>query len=491
MILLTALLSPASAAGLDLLEVAGPWGTPVATDATALWWNPAGLAAGHGTRFIVEMAPTFATVNINRQNPNYVHDPNGFGPAEADYGGTAQYKTQAFVPYVGVASDLGQPGLGVGFGLAVPHGKSAAGAVDQVTHHHLVEGGNQALYLQVAAAYEIADVVSIGFTGAYVSSTYTSNLFSETGTALNEGLKESFDQTETFYSDTVVEDDRYASHVISEDLKDSALTFGASVHVKASDKVSIAATYRHGLRVDHTGASQINFNCPSTDDIFGRAGAQIQGICDAQLGAQQTVGYNLPGRVHGGVAVRPVDGLRLEAMGGYVFWSAFTDYEIDITVDPDTVPKDDPGARQETAAVVSQSKLWARDAQNAFWAGIDAKVDVHERVTLGARALYDNAAVPTQVLGPNNYDANTLALTGLVAVRPVKELEIGLSATQYIAATRTVTDSAWGVTMYENKKPGRYFYPQMNGTFASSITRIGIAVRGQFDHGKSKPVPEE
>ncbi|MEZ4317262.1 MAG: outer membrane protein transport protein [Myxococcota bacterium] len=477
----------ASAGGLDLLEVGGAWGTPTTTDATGLWWNPAGLGAGHGTRFTFEIAPTFATVDIDRTNPNYVHDPDAFGPADYDYGGQAQYRTVAPVPFLGVVSDFGQPGLGLGFGLAVPHAKGVSGDPDQVTHHHLIDGGNQALYLMVAGAYEIQDIVSIGLTGAYVSSSYHSDLLSETGTALNEGLKENFDSQDTFYSDTMIEDTRYTSHVVSDTLTDSALTFGAGIHVKASDQVSLAATYRHGFRVDHTGTATLDFDCPSTDDIFGRAGAQIQGICDADLTARMQVGYNLPSRIHGGIVVTPKPGIRLEGMGGYVFWNVFTDYDIKIDVDADSVPKDQPEQREETAALVSQEKQWARDNKNAFWFGVDGKFDVHEYVMIGGRVLYDKAAVPTQVLGPNNYDANTVAVTGLVVGKITKNFQVGLSGTQYIAQKREVTDSAWGITMYDNKKEVRYFYPSMNGTFASSITRIGISVRGQFDHGRSKP----
>lgn len=488
LILLTALLSTASAAGLDLLEVGGAWGTPGTTDATALWWNPAGLAAGHGTRFTLEAAPTFATVNINRTNPNYAYDPNGFGPEEYDYGGLSQYKTTAVVPYLGVVSDFGLDGLGIGIGLAVPQGKSAAGSAEAPTRYHLIEGGNQALYLMAGGAYEIKDRVSFGFTGAYVDSSYASDLYSEAGTALNDGLKESFDRSDSFYSDTMIEDDRYASRVSTDgDLKGSAITFGAGVRVKAHEKVAIAVAYRHGLRVDNRGTAKLDFSCPSTDDIFGRAGAQIQGICDADLTAQMTVGYNLPGRVQAGVVVTPTDKVRLEAMGGYVFWSVFKDYEIDIAVDPASVPKDTPEQRADTAALISQTKTWARDQQNSFWFGIDGKFDVHERVMLGGRVLYDKAAVPTDVLSPNNYDANTVSLTGLIVGKVLPQLQIGLSATQYIAQTREVTNSAFGVTMAEDKKDVRYFYPSMNGTFGSSITRIGISLRGQFDHGKSKP----
>jgi long-subunit fatty acid transport protein len=488
-IVLLGALSGAHASSLDLIEVGGAWGSPGATDATAVWWNPAGLAAGRGTRYTLEVAPTFATVTMNRTNPGYARDPNNdnaFGPDEADYGGLGQYKRTAVVPYVGIASDFGQKGLGIGLALAVPHGRGAAGAPDQVTRYHLVEGGNQAIYALVSGAYQFEEKVAIGVSGAFVDSSYTSNLFTETGTALNDGIKEQLNSDDDFYADTMLEDPDYSAHVVTDgQLKDTAITFGAGIHVQPNDKVAFALAYRHGLRVDHEGTATLTFGCPSTDDFLGRFGAESQGICNSVLGARQTVGYDLPKRVHGSIVVTPKDGVRLEAMGGWVGWSVFQDYEIGIIVDPETVPLDDPDAQEETAGLVSQQKLWARDNRDSFWLAADGKFDVHERVLIGARILYDKAAVPTETLSTNNYDANTVSLTGLVVGKVAPGLEIGLSATQYIASQRVNEFSSFGLTMYENRKDARYFYPSMNGTYTSSITRIGVSLRGAFDHGKA------
>ena len=56
----------AHAANVDNLEIGGLWGSPGATDATALWWNPAGLAADTGTRVHLEGAPTLAGIKYDR-----------------------------------------------------------------------------------------------------------------------------------------------------------------------------------------------------------------------------------------------------------------------------------------------------------------------------------------------------------------------------------------------------------------------------------------
>ena len=43
----------AGAASLDLLEVGGAFGTPAATNPTAIWWDPAGIAVHGGTQVYV------------------------------------------------------------------------------------------------------------------------------------------------------------------------------------------------------------------------------------------------------------------------------------------------------------------------------------------------------------------------------------------------------------------------------------------------------
>lgn len=485
MIVLLGALGSASASGLDLLEVGGPFGSPGATDATAVWWNPAGLAAGRGTRYTLEVAPTFATVKMLRDNPDYRRDPNNanaIGPESADYGGLSTFNRTAIVPYLGIASDFGQKGLGLGMALAVPHGRGASGAVDQPARYHLVDGGNQAIYALVSASYQIADRLSIGLSGAYVASSYSSNLFTEAGTALNDGLKDQLNRDQDFYADTMLEDPNYATHVVTEgQLRDQTATFGAGLHLQAHEKVAISLAYRHGLRVDHEGTATLAFGCPPTTDTFGRLGAEVNGICNSTLNARQTVGYNLPARVHGAVVFEPEPGVRLEAMGGWVGWSVFTDYDIGIQVDPDSVAKDSPEVREAIAAQVSQDKQWARDNQNSWWVGFDGKFDVHERVLVGGRVLYDRAAVPTDTLSTNNYDANTVSLSGLVVGRIAPGLELGLSLTQYVAQRRETQTSKFGVTMYENRREERYFYPAMNGVYTSSITRLGLSVRGTLD----------
>ena len=98
--LLLLLAQPVFASSLDNLEVGGLFGTPNSDDPTALWWNPAGLATGEGTRFHFEGAPTFANMNFDR--------------SDEFNGGLDKYQLFAVVPYGGLATDFGVKNLGFG-----------------------------------------------------------------------------------------------------------------------------------------------------------------------------------------------------------------------------------------------------------------------------------------------------------------------------------------------------------------------------------------
>ncbi|HNH47663.1 MAG TPA: hypothetical protein PKY30_11520, partial [Myxococcota bacterium] len=105
MILLLSLLPSSIAASLDNLEIGGPWGSPTATDGSAAWWNPGSVAAGKGTRLLLEGAPTFATISFDRADPA---------------GGEDKLSLVGAVPFVGLATDAGVKGLGLSLTLAVP-----------------------------------------------------------------------------------------------------------------------------------------------------------------------------------------------------------------------------------------------------------------------------------------------------------------------------------------------------------------------------------
>jgi long-subunit fatty acid transport protein len=493
-LLLTALLSTlAQAASLDLVEVGGLWGTPGATDATAVYWNPAGLAVGGGTSFVVEGAPTFATVTWDRPAPDYGaidRDADGVPDGETyDYGGTQELKFSAVVPFIGASSDFGVKNLGVGAAFYIPYARSGTSQdPDGFGRYQIREGGITTLQGTLAAAYDLADKVSVGAGVSVYHNIWDVSVDTEAVTALRDATAELLGNDPIYWQDADTENPGYATTLDFDALNDTGVTFNAGLVLHPKERWSLAVSYVHGAKLVNTGTVDLTFQCPPATDTFGTLGAQLYGLCDDQgngatMQGDASVGYQLPGRVQGGFVVLPAPRLRLELMGAFVMWSAFSDYEITTTVAPDQVSflEGNADGQAETADLVSQDRQWARDNRDTFWVGVDAKGRVHKRVTVGGRVLFDHSAIPSSAVSTNNLDADTLSLSGLGVVHATRQLGIGLSYGYQAMFTRTVTDSAFALDMQpDQRNEDRYFWPIANGTYGGGIHRIGVSLKGQF-----------
>ncbi|MCB9777044.1 MAG: outer membrane protein transport protein [Alphaproteobacteria bacterium] len=451
----------ARAASLDNLEMGGLWGTPAATDGTALWWNPAGVAAGQGTRITIEGAPTFATIDIERAAP---------------HGGPDTVRLEGVVPYAGAVSDFGVDGLGVGIGFGVPYVRG--GAQDPEggpVRYHLREGRIEAIDIMVAAGWEFSDMVAVGAAVHYLKSGWSARVDQELMVDLAHEI-EALDQ-DPGYTDDDLENPDYAATLDFQHLHDDAVSFSAGLRVKPVETVAISVAYVHGAKVDNQGEVSLEFGCPPEEDLLGRFGAQSRGLCYSAADGRASVAYALPARVHGGVQVRPTEQLAVEAMGGVVFWKVHDDYIITVS----DITGRDAELPAESVALIERTQAWARDNQTSFWLGLDAKGTLAERFTIGGRLMLDKAAVPSKALIANNFDTDSVITGVLFAVRPVDVVEIGVSWSHYFLQTRDVTDSAFAMTLDpEAAAAERYFYPHGNGSYGGSIDRFGISGQVRF-----------
>jgi|GEM_PF-1743568 len=448
----------AQAASLDNLEMGGPWGTPAATDATAVWWSPAGLAMGHGTRVLIEGAPTFAVINVDRSDP---------------HGGPDQIRLQGAVPFAGVATDLGLHGLGVGVGVGAPYVRGGTETPDLgPVRYQLRDGSIQTAAIMMGAGYAWKDKVAVG-AGLHVLHNTWSALLDK------DNLPDLADQINAMgqdpgYTDADLENADYGAALDFQGLSDWAVSWSAGLQLRPLEPVTVSLTWIQGFHVDNTGPVDIAFGCPPQSDTLGRFGAESFGICDSAVHANAVVGYDLPSRLHGGIQVKPTPELSLEAMGGVVFWSAFQDYAISIQA----VAANNPELPEDTLPLVQRDQAWARDNHDTFWAGLDAKGTLADRFTLGGRMIYDATAIPSSALSANNYDANTVIMGGMLAVRVVKQVQLGASWSHYFLASRTVTDSAFSMSLDPALRPEtRYDYPQSNGSYSGRVDRLGITAR--------------
>ncbi|MBX2800024.1 MAG: outer membrane protein transport protein [Myxococcales bacterium] len=496
--LIVTLVSVAHGGSLDLLEVGGVWGSPGATNPTAVWFNPASLAAGDGHRALVEVAPTFGAVTAARTNPEYGPvDPSLFDEAGApdtyDYSGTDRLAFTGVVPFVGIASDLGIDGLGVGAALYVPIAKGGKlDDFDGANRFALRDGSIQHIYTTLAASYQLADRLSLGASGSLITSRYYADTDATIYADIAAGQADANGGViPDTYQDGYAEDPAYTTGSVF-DLSDTAFTFGVGAHLVAvEDLLSLSLSYNHGARLANTGDLTLSFACPPTYDTLSRAAAEEIGTCNPAndegtvVTGDGGIAYRLPGRIHLGAVITPMERLRLEAMGGYVFWSVFDNYDVTTLVAP-TEFQDlarSPGTAAEAARLATQDRQWARDNRDTFWLALDGKVQVLDPLIVGARVTYDRAAVPDAMVSANNYDANNVILAGMVDVTPVAPISVSLSFSHHFLAQRTVTDSPFGVGADLSAAETRLFYPSANGTYTGAISRIGIALRGRLGSG--------
>ncbi len=471
MLALLALLGTAGAASLDAVEVGGPWGTVLSDEPTALWWNPAGIASAGGTQLLIEAAPTWGSVQFERGNPN---------------GGADPLTSGGVVPFGGITSDLTVKGLGVGMAMAAPVARPGR----EVTpggagSYHLRSGEITKIHGIVGAAYEYKGIFALGATVQLVSSTWAAEIdydgLPDIVDELTElGIQE-VDGLDIDYTDEDLESDDYRVTLEFDHLKDTTVTWSLGARVQPLEQLAFGFAYVAPYRVDNTGDTRLRFGCPSQDDVVGRYGLESFGLCDADgggrtLDASGIIGYDLPARFHFGVMGKPIESLRLELFGAYITWSRFTDFDITIEDIAEKNTFDTALQKERTPALTQQKRQWARDNVNTFLLALDTKYTISPMWLVGARVTYDKSAIPDPVLSTNNYDANLFILMAHAAVNPVPPLRIGLSFSEYLASVRQVEDSAFGMTLDPaTRKPDRYNYPQMRGTYGSSVHRVGLS----------------
>ncbi|MFT5679439.1 MAG: long-subunit fatty acid transport protein [Myxococcota bacterium] len=458
----------ASAASLDNIEVGGSWGSPTAENPTAAWWNPAGLSSG-GHRILIEAAPTFGGLQFDRDEP---------------HGGPDSIEAAGVVPFAGFSTDFGVKGLGFGGALTVPtiRGGESIYNTDEETRgsgtYHLRYGDIRAVNLILGASYRFQDLVAVGASVHAVNSSWSAIIDNDTMPDLYDEIQNLGQIPDpTIYNDENLENEEYATVLDLGPLEATKWTWGAGIQASPIEMVDIGIAYVAPVDLRHEGETTLYFSCPPQLDVAGRFGAESFGICDTTVEADAAISYTLPGRINAGVAVTPIDALRVEVMGGYVMWSAFKDFRVEVY----NVAEKNPDMKEDTAELITQDRKWARDNQNSWFGGLDLKARPTERWTVGGRLLYDTAAVPDVAMAPNNGDADTFMLSGLVAFQAMKPLTIGLSGSRYFSEERTITDSGFSMSLDEDARPeDRWNYPHGNGTYNVSLTRIGISVLSEF-----------
>lgn len=188
----TALCSTALASGFLTARFGGEHGHPTTDSPSAMYYNPAGLALGRGTRLNLDGTFAWIAAGYERTEGSDIRIlPDGQAgsgtPASAvdRNAGKNSLLNFAAAPFLGVVSDFGIEGLGVGLGAYVPFGGASTwdqvskfdgdpdypGAVDGAQRWWSIEGTLRSLYATAAGAYKIPSTrLSLGLSFNYIMS---------------------------------------------------------------------------------------------------------------------------------------------------------------------------------------------------------------------------------------------------------------------------------------------------------------------------------
>lgn len=349
---------------------------------------------------------------------------------------------------------------------------------------HLLDALILAPHMSLAVSYKPVKSFGFGVTGHYIYSSYTSRLDRSLLTDIADAI---VDQLPTanqadLYEPSQFEDPNYLTRTDFGPLVGHGGAVTVGIFVKPVDILTISTSFYSGANISNRGDMRFEFGCPDQDeDPIGRFGAEREGLCDARMSGTGANTYTYPMRLNLGVAVQATPATRLELMGGWVRWSQFTDFNID--VDDESLVSENTEISDLTRESVTAPLKFARANRDNFWVMLNGRFDVHQLVTIRARTGFDYAAVPTEMLSPNNADFHTIKVGAGLDIRLGRDspMHLGLSFIEDIALARTNTDSAFGVALDpDDRNEQRFDYPSMNGRFTGQIHRAGLSISGEW-----------
>lgn len=475
---LTAL--PAHAGSLDRLEVGGLEGTVAGTNPSAVWWNPAMMSEAEGTDVLLELGLNIGGQRITRQDE--------FFPGEEYYGALSP------LPFIGVRTDAGVRGLGIGFGIEVPYARGGTADSEKAGERgplgtSLVDALILAAHVSGGVSYSPVKQFGFGVTGHYIFSSYRSVTDASTLPDLADTIIAEapfLGSQENLYDRSQLEDPDYLTRTEFGALRGHGGAVTVGLFVKPIDQLTISASWYSGARIVHRGAMRFTMGCPPQTDIIGRLGTEREGLCDARVSGTGSNTYTYPMRLNLGIALQATPNARIELMGGWVNWKRFTEYYFRFN---DDLTSENTELTELGAANLSGDRIMARDNVNNFWIAVDGQFDLSDIVKLRARAAFDKSAIPNTVLAPNNADFDTIKLGIGADFRLGRESKfyIGVSFLEEIWLARTNTENIFRLELDPEKRPAaRYHYPTMNGEYRGALHRPALSFGGSFPGKKAR-----
>lgn len=459
----------AQAGGFASARFGGEHGNPTTDNATAIYYNPAGLALGSGTRIFVEGLIAYRNASYKRPEGAIDHLQDGVaGTPTADANtnaGTAKLSNVITSPFVGVVTDFGVKNLGVGIGVFAPFGGQASwdkndaykdsvdypGAVDGVQRWATMDGTIKEVYLSTGLAYRLP--------GPRISFGVTASVISESVTTIRARVGNGTDDLVGSAGD--IQEGRSLVDV-------SGITFGAGAGImwEAIDDLHIGLSYQ----------SQPGFGeTTQSGDLTQKIGAAAAGTSDLDFLQE------LPDVFRFGVRHKLNPNLELRFSADYTRWSVLENQCLVDGNDPnancalDSNGEIVPGV--SSGVIVSIPRYW----EDTYGARLGASYWLSEATELAGGLSYDSSAVPDEMIDPTFIDMDKMIATLGGRFRLNKNIQLNASYTHVFYFTRTV-DVRERDAMGDAIAPltGVSRVPDHGGTYKQMIGLLNLGAEYQF-----------
>lgn len=437
---ITSLPSVAAASGISSARFGGEHGHPTTDNATAIYYNPAGIALSKGTHIFVDgtMALRWASYDRPAIVPEVINSQSSVDLAPGANSGKATLFNAIMAPFFGVTSDFGTDFVYGGLAAYFPFGGSAVwdknptyqdsdlapGAVDGVQRWYSIDGTIRSMYLTGAIGFNIRKIgLSLGASASAIRSEVvtirarntdgTDDVVSPDG-SLKEGRS---------YIDVNGWQGGFALGAVYDVLNKGFLWLGVSY----TSQPNVAG----GMELEGT-----------LDNVFALGEPSRSSVHLTQT---------MPDIVRFGVRWKPTDKSELRLFGDYTRWSVFDKQcVLDITVEGRNCDfantgsaLDDPenfGEQGTTAGVAQHLPRFWRDAGGvrvggSYW----FLPQLETYVGLG----YDSTAVPLETMDPALIDSHKMTLSVGAKWQILKQFALALTSTQvFFFSTDTNGDNA-------------------------------------------------
>lgn len=361
----------------------GAWAAR-AYDGSAIFFNPAGLGfQNHGSLYL---GTTIIAPGVSF-----------YGPTNQGQSGKTEMVSQVFTPINVYATYPLMEGLTVGLGINNPYGLGTEWDDNWAGRYITQKVDLKSFYFTPTVGYKVSDNLSVGANVSFVTGDVTLSRMVSPGDAK-----------------------------VELELSGTGFGFGGGIIFKATDELSIGASYRSSVKIDAEGTAA--FTPSSALFPAGDAAASLE----------------LPSTAFIGVAYKVMPGLELEADYQYIGWESYKELKIDFKAN-------------------NSSSVSPKNYENTFIIRVGGEYTMDE-FQFRAGYLYDANPVPDHYVEPLLPDSDRNGFNVGLGYKLSETMTLDLSYLLLKFDERTVTGTE----------------VQFDGTYQSTAHLFGINFGYQF-----------